>query len=167
VVDFEIRAEEELTMTIKEVMTKQVAICRPETNLAEASALMWENDCGALPVLAETGEPSGIITDRDICIALGTRNGRASELAVRDVVGSHLMTCKSTDDIRSALEIMREEKIRRLPVVNERGLLEGMVSIDDIVLSVQRGEGSKVGTAIALRDVATALQEISCHRAAA
>ena len=153
-------------MTIRDLMTKQVATCRPDTNLAAASALMWENDCGALPALTETGELAGFITDRDICIALGTRDARASELTVRDVVGLPSLVCKSTDDIRSALQTMREARIRRLPVVNEDGELEGMVSIDDIVLSVQRGNG-KAGTAIAYRDVATALQEISSRRVAA
>jgi CBS domain-containing protein len=161
------RQKKEITMTIREVMTKQVTTCRPETNLAVASALMWENDCGALPVLAETGELAGIITDRNICIALGTRNARASELTVREVVEPHPLTCKSADDIRSALQIMGEAKTRRLPVVNEDGGSEGLVSIDDIVLSLQRGDGSKVGTALAYGDVATALQEISSRRVAA
>jgi CBS domain-containing protein len=73
--------------------------------------LMWENDCGALPALTETGELAGVITDRDICIALGTRNARASELTVRDVVGLPLLVCKSTDDIRSALQTMGEARI--------------------------------------------------------
>ena len=53
-------------MTIRDVMTKQVMTCRPETNLAAASALMWENDCGALPILAETGELAGILTEGGI-----------------------------------------------------------------------------------------------------
>jgi len=150
-------------MTIRDVMTKQVTTCRPETNLAAASALMWENDCAALPALTDSGELAGILTDRDICIALGTRNARASELAVHDVVGTAPLICKSTDDIRSALQTMREARIRRLPVVNEDGALEGMVSIDDIVLSVQRGDG-EAGTAVSYRDVATALQAI-CTRA--
>jgi len=149
-------------MTIRDVMTKQVTTCRPETNLAAASALMWENDCGALPVLAETGELAGILTDRDICIALGTRDARASELMVRDVVGTHPLICKSTGDIRAALQTMREARIRRLPVVNEDGLLEGVVSIDDMVLSVQRGDG-KAGSVVPYREVATALQAI-CTR---
>lgn len=151
-------------MTIRDVMTTQITTCQPETNLAAASALMWDNDCGALPVLTETGELVGTLTDRDICIALGTRNVRAAELMVRDVVESDPLICTSTDDIRSALQIMREARIRRLPVVNEGGVLEGMVSIDDIVLSLQRGDGSKVDTARAYRDATAALQAI-CARA--
>jgi CBS domain-containing protein len=158
------RRKKEIVMTIRDVMTKQVTTCRPETSLAAASALMSENDCGALPILAEPGELAGILTDRDICIALGTRNARASELTAREVIETHPVICKSTDDIRSALETMGEARIRRLPVVNDDGVLDGMVSIDDIVLGVKRGLGNKVGTALAYRDVATALQAI-CTRA--
>ena len=95
-------------MIVKDVMTQQVATCRPETNLAEAAALMWEKDCGALPVLAESGELTGIITDRDICIALGTRNVRSSDLCVRDVVKDHTLVCKSSDDIHAALQTMHD-----------------------------------------------------------
>jgi len=121
-------------LTIKDAMTKQTVTCRPETNLAAASALMWESDCEALPVLADTGELVGILTDRDICIALGTRDIRASELTAREVVGTHIPACRPMDDIGFALEIMRHANVRCLPVVNESGVLEGVVSIDDILL---------------------------------
>jgi CBS domain-containing protein len=132
--------KKEIAMTVRDVMTKQVTTCRTYTNLAAASALMWDNDCGALPALTETGELAGILTDRDICIALGTRNARASDLTVRDVVESLPLSCKPTDDVRTTLQIMRQAKIRSLPVVNEGGALEGTVSIDDIATSVQSGE---------------------------
>jgi len=146
-------------MTVKDVMTKEIATCRPDTNLALASALMWENDCGVVPVLTENGELAGILTDRDICIALGTRDTRSSELTARDVAGSRPWICKPTDDVRAALEIMRHAKIRRLPAVNENGVLEGMVSISDIVLFAQRGDG-KTGSSASHADVVTALQAI-------
>ena len=61
-------------MRVRDLMTKTVVFCRHETNLAAATALMWDNDCGTLPVVSESGKVIGIITDRDICIALGTRN---------------------------------------------------------------------------------------------
>jgi CBS domain-containing protein len=148
-------------MKVKEVLTKQVTTCQPETNLAAASAMMWEKDCGMLPVVNETGELAGILTDRDICIALGTRNRLPSEITVREVMGSHPLICKPTDDIRSALQIMREAKVRRLPVVSESGVVEGVVSISDIVLSARRGF-AMAGTAsgVSNGDLVVALQEI-------
>ena len=151
-------------MTVRDVLRKPVTTCQPETNLAAASALMWENDCGVLPVLNETGELAGILTDRDICIALGTRNRLPSEITVREVMGTSPLICKPADDIRSALEIMREAKVRRLPVVSENGVVEGVVSISDIVLSARRGF-AMAGTAsgVSNGDLVTALQAI-CSR---
>ena len=149
-------------MTVKDVMTKRVATCRPETNLAEATALMWENDCGALPVLAETGELAGVVTDRDICVALGTRNVRSSKLCVRDVVTNHPLVCKSSDDIHTALQIMRDGKIRRLPVVGDSAALEGIVSMDDAVLNAAHGDG-ELDHGISYGDVVTTLQGIYTH----
>jgi CBS domain-containing protein len=152
-------------MTVKEVYTMQLTTCRPETNLAAATALLWEKDCGVLPVLNEMGELAGILTDRDICIALGTRNRVPSEITVREVMGTNPSICKSTDDIRTALQIMRETKVRRLPVVDERGVVEGVVSISDIVLSPRRGFGT-AGTApgVSNGELITALQAL-CSRA--
>jgi CBS domain-containing protein len=150
------------TMTVKDVMTQRVATCRPETNLAEAAALMWENDCGALPVVAETGELAGIITDRDICIALGTRNVRSSDLCVRDVIKDHPLVCKSSDDIHAALRTMHDGKIRRLPVVGDNASLEGIVSMDDVVLNAAHGNG-KLDHGVSFGDVVTTLQGIYIH----
>jgi CBS domain-containing protein len=152
-------------MTVKDVLTEPVATCQPETNLAAASALMWEKDCGVLPVLNEAGELAGILTDRDICIALGTRNRLPSEATVREVMGTSPVICNPTDDIRSALQIMREAKVRRLPVVSENGVVEGVVSISDIILSARRGF-AMAGTAsgVSNGDLITALQAI-CSRA--
>jgi CBS domain-containing protein len=127
-------------MKVRDVMTKQITTCRTETNLAAASALMWDNNCEVLPALTDSGELAGVLTDRDICIALGTRNTRASDLTVRDVVGGSPLSCQSSDDILTALLIMQQSKLRFLPVVNDTGVLEGMLSIDDIVPILQSGD---------------------------
>ena len=148
-------------MMVKDVLTQPVVTCRPETNLAAAVALMWENDCGVLPVVTETGELAGILTDRDICIALGTRNTLPSGIAVREVMGTALLVCKPTDHVRSALQIMRHAQIRRLPVVSEDGVLEGVVSISDILLSARRGLAMAAGApGVSNADLVTALQAI-------
>jgi CBS domain-containing protein len=151
-------------MTVKDVLTQPAVTCQPENSVAAVVALMWENDCGMLPVLTETGELAGILTDRDICIALGTRNRLPSETTVREVMGTAPCICKPTDDIRSALQAMRAAKVRRLPVVGENGVLEGVVSISDIVLSARRGlvmAGSATG--VSNGDLIPALQDI-CSR---
>ena len=67
-------------MLVKDLMTRNVSSCRPENNLAELAEVMWNQQRGALPILDGGGRVIGIITDRDICIALGTRNIRASDV---------------------------------------------------------------------------------------
>ena len=76
-------------MKVREMMTSDVKTCRPETNLAEAVKDMWEGDCGALPVVSDEGRVIGMITDRDICIALATRGRSADRIAVREVAQGH------------------------------------------------------------------------------
>ena len=148
-------------MRVKDVMSKQVVAGRPQTNLAEATALMWEHDCGALPVLTEEGKLAGIVTDRDICIALGTKNARASDLSLNDLAKNPALTCSSSDDILTALQTMREGKVRRLPVLDEQDRLVGIVSMDDLVLNAERDRNLE--SAIGYEDVVTALQAIYSH----
>jgi CBS domain-containing protein len=109
-----------------------------DTNLAAATAIMWNDGCGALPVVEDTGKVVGMITDRDICIAVGTRNWLASEIKVADVVPRLVYTCAPEDDIRAALRTMQTEKVRRLPVVSNDGLLQGILCMDDIILNSKK-----------------------------
>ena len=145
-------------MTVKEVMTKPIATCRLDTNLAEATALMWENNCGILPVLSETGQLAGVVTDRDVCIALGTRDVRSSALSVQDVINRQPRVCKTNDDIHTALWQMSEAKVRRLPVVNDDAMVVGIVSMDDVVLNAQHD--ARFDSAISFGDAVTTLQAI-------
>jgi CBS domain-containing protein len=149
-------------MKIRDLMTKEVATCRPDTNLAAAGALMWEHGCGVLPIVDETRKAIGVVTDRDICIALCTRNVRASELTVGDVANPRVLSCTASEDVRTALETMRDGKIHRLPVVDDGGILEGIVSMDDIVMSAEKGNG-KARTEVPFEDVLQTLQVISAH----
>ena len=73
-------------MKVKEIMTIAPEAGRPEDNLARAVELLWEADCGVLPIVDDTGRVAGILTDRDICIALGTRNARASDVLIASVM---------------------------------------------------------------------------------
>ena len=118
-------------MKVKDLMTTDVKRCSPETNLASAAKIMWEGDCGAVPVTDERDRVVGVITDRDICIAAATRPSREGEIPVKDVISKSAYTCAPGDDVRAALETMKARKVRRLPVV-EQGRLVGIVSIHDI-----------------------------------
>ena len=93
-------------MQVSALMRKPAAYCCPETKLAAAAALMWDEDCGVLPVM-EGGKPTSVITDRDICIAFGTRDRPASQITVREVTHRPALTCGIDDQIYMALETMR------------------------------------------------------------
>jgi CBS domain-containing protein len=129
-------------MRVKDIMTTDVACCNPGTNLAAAAEMFWIHDCGALPVLDDRGHVIGIVTDRDLCIALGTRDRKASELCVGDVMQPRLITCDPEVDLQTALRIMAAEQVRRLLVVDATECLQGILCINDIVLHAYRsGDG--------------------------
>jgi|SRR5690348_17192753 CBS domain-containing protein len=120
-------------MRVRDLMVRTVKTCSPEMNLAAVAEQLWKAGCGALPVV-DKSRVLGMITDRDICIALGTRNQKASEVLVRDVSLPKLFYCAPDEDIHGALQIMSAQKVRRLPVIDKRGALEGILCLDDIVL---------------------------------
>jgi CBS domain-containing protein len=124
-------------------MVRTAAYCRASSNLGEAVEILWNRNCGFLPVVDEQEKVVGVVTDRDISIALGTRNRLAGEIAVHEVLSPQLFYCKQEDDIHDALQIMAEKKIRRLPVVNHEGKLEGILTMDDIVLHAENKKPGK------------------------
>jgi CBS domain-containing protein len=124
-------------MKVREVMTREAIFCGPESTLEEAAFLLRKHNCGFLPVVGDGGNVIGVITDRDICIALGTRNRRPSEVRVWDVMPRKLFTCMEGDDVHCALKTLRDARIRRLPVIDRDGSLTGVLSIDDIVLKAR------------------------------
>lgn len=127
-------------MKTKERMVTAVSVCRPGDNLSEVAAIMWDSRCGALPVVGAQDRVISMITDRDVAIALGTRNLRASDVLVQDVAPPRVFTCLDRDDLSHALETMVAQNVRRLPVVNGDGKLLGLISIDDFLLHAEPGK---------------------------
>jgi CBS domain-containing protein len=130
-------------MKVQDVMTSQVKSCRPETNLAEAAAMMLDYDCGALPVVNDENKVIGMITDRDIAIAAATKARLASEIPVGEVISRKVFSAMLDEDIHAALKTMRHEKIRRLPIINRDGVLQGILSLNDIALRSEEERGRR------------------------
>jgi|SRR5579871_295467 len=136
-------------MQVREVMTKVTAFCGLDTTLRDAIERMERYGCGFLPVIGEGGNVVGVITDRDISIALGTRNERPSAILVRDVVlppkvrYPKLFSCTADDDVHNALETMRLAKVRRLPVIDIAGELAGVVALDELAVRACAFAGKK------------------------
>jgi CBS domain-containing protein len=124
-------------MKVKEVMMGTPYYCHLETNLGSATELMWNANCGFLAVETADGKVIGVITDRDICIALGTRSRLPGEIAVGEVMSGKLYSSAPDDDIHVALQTMKEGKVRRLPVIAQKGSLVGVISMDDILLRTE------------------------------
>lgn len=121
-------------MKVKDAMAKTPVFCSLETNLGAAVEILLRRNCGILPIVDAKRQVMGVITDRDIAIAMGTRNQLPGEITVAEAATRKVHSCKPTDDIRWALDIMAENKVRRLVVVNEQNQLEGVLSMDDVVL---------------------------------
>ena len=115
-------------------MTVDVKSCRPETNAAEAVKTMWDQDCGALPIVNNDRKVVGMITDRDLSVAVATTGRAAERIVVKDVATGKAYTCQADDDVPVALEVMKAQQVRRLPVVDAEGRLKGLLSMNDIVL---------------------------------
>lgn len=129
---------------MKEIMMGMPYTCRKNTNLGEATELMWKGNCGFLPMTEADGKVCGVITDRDICIALGTRNKVAGEITVGEVSNGRLFACWPEDDIHVALLTMREGKVRRLPVIDSSGTAVGVLSMDDVLLRAESVASGKI-----------------------
>lgn len=145
-------------MKIQNIMTTDVAACGPDTNLAAAAGQLWENDCGWLPVADGEGKVIGVVTDRDICIAVATKNRPASEIPVHEAMTGAVHACNPNDDVKSALKTMRNEKVLRLPVVNDEGRLQGVISMNDIMIQTEAGKSG-----LSCEDVLSARNVISEH----
>lgn len=130
-------------MLVESLMTRDVEVCRPDSTLADAAAVMWRRDCGVVPVVEDDGRVVGVVTDRDICMALSMRGQRAGEVRVAEVMAQGVETCTPVDDVREALEAMSRRQVRRLPVVDSRGHLVGILSVNDIIRHTRKGKPRK------------------------
>src|SRR5277367_3497637 len=119
-------------MKVVEIMTSPVQFCRRHDTLAHAAQLMWDYECGALPVLDEHGDPVGMITDRDICMAAYTQGKTLHEILVQTAASHRLASVRPQDSLEHALWTMRTYCVRRLPVIDSGRNLIGIISLVDI-----------------------------------
>lgn len=148
-------------MKIQNLMTPNVESCTPQTNLTAAAMVMWRQDCGIVPVVDSDRHVVGVITDRDICMAVATRHRQPEDVSVEDVMSRRLASVQRDDDAKLALERMRAARVRRLPVVDPEGRLEGVVSLNDIVLHTD--PSAKRGSDLPVEDVLETIRTICAH----
>jgi CBS domain-containing protein len=122
-------------MRVADIQTRRVVHIGPTASVREAAELMRTRHVGALVVIdSPNGEriPVGIVTDRDIVLAVIAPGVNVELLTVGDVMTKPVATCTENQDLFDAIELMRERGVRRLPVLNAKGGLVGVVAVDDI-----------------------------------
>jgi CBS domain-containing protein len=132
--------QEDLAMRIDQIMTQDVCTCRQDDSLERAAQLMWDRDCGCLPVSASDGATRvvGLITDRDICMCALFQHKPLSDIRVSEAMSKQVQACKPNDSITAAEKVMAQGQIRRLPVIDEQGMLVGIVSLSDVAREAER-----------------------------
>lgn len=119
-------------MRVRDIMTTAIWSCPDNASAASAANTMLDHNCGFVPIVSAGGAVVGVLTDRDICMALVRNDVRPSELGVAQIAKGTVVTCSPDDEIHVAIQIMEGSKVRRLPVV-EGGHLRGIVSMTDVL----------------------------------
>lgn len=139
----------------REIMTKNVSTVTPEMTLYEVAKRMKEADIGALPVVESgTNKLVGIITDRDIVVRVVAEEKLVRETTVGDAMTKEIFTAKPEDFAFEAIRTMGDKQVRRIPIVDDAGVLQGIVSMADVALEMEDE-----------REIAETLEEISSGKA--
>lgn len=130
-------------MHIEQLMSHPVHTCQPDDPASVAAQLMWEHDCGVIPVVNGDGAVVGIVTDRDLCMAAYTQGKPLGKILVSSAMARDVFGCRPQDSIETVEHLMRDKHIRRVPVLNPEGKLVGLISLNDIVRdAATRGRNS-------------------------
>jgi CBS domain-containing protein len=125
----------ERAMKARDIMSEPAYTCGPNTDLATVAKIMWDHDCGFVPVVDASGVVAGVITDRDICIATSTRRLLPEHISAAQAMASPIHACLSDDSVSDVLATMKQFRIRRVPVIDANGRLQGVISLNDLVLA--------------------------------
>lgn len=132
------------TRVAADVMTRNVMTCSADASLAEAAHLMWECDLGCL-VVVRPGEkrPVGMLTDRDVCLAAARHSRRLSDMPVHSAMARVVHCVEADATIQEVLALMRERQLRRIPVVDRHGELQGLVGLSDLLRASTDDESTR------------------------
>lgn len=118
--------------TVADVMTRSPRWCRRTDSLLIAAKVLWENDCGCVPVVDEGLQVVGMITDRDCLMAAFTRGRKLEDLSVQSAMAHIVFSVRAAEPVEAAARRMVEHAVRRLPVLDDHGRLAGIVSLADL-----------------------------------
>jgi signal-transduction protein with cAMP-binding, CBS, and nucleotidyltransferase domain len=124
-------------MRVSELMHTPAVTCAPTTTLREVGQLMMRRRVGSVVVIDQVGEVAGIVTDRDIVLR-GVVEGRSADVTVDTVMTRNVATIDIRADVADAAATMMKRRVRRLPVVDERGHAHGVLTLDDMLRDMGR-----------------------------
>lgn len=150
---------------VSDLMTQEVRTCRPTDPLSRAAQIMWDEDCGCVPVVDAQDGVLGMITDRDTCMAAYIRGIPLDALTVQEAMSRSPSTCSETSDLQDALHTMEQRRVHRVPVVDSRQRLVGVLSLADVVRTANATKGSERRTLA--EEVLVTLSEVSKPRRSA
>lgn len=124
-------------MKVDKLMSRDVAACNEGDSLNTAAQIMWERDCGFLPVVDEQRRVRGVVTDRDILMGAYTQGRPLREIPVSTVMSRDVRSCSPDDDLGDVERTLQQHQIRRVPVLDSAGVLMGVITLGDLAHSSQ------------------------------
>ena len=119
-------------MSLRKIAKKKVVTVRPDETVVKAARLMGEKNVGSV-VVVENRKPIGILTDRDIAIRVVAKKADINSILVKDVMTKNIVTGRDNQRVAELAKVMHENGIRRVPIVNKKGMLSGIITLDDLL----------------------------------
>jgi CBS domain-containing protein len=140
----------EFFMKAKDIMTCDCSCCFPASTIKDAAELMMKGDFGCVPIVESAGRKklSGVLTDRDITSRVVAKAKDPSTTHVRDIMSRKVVSAKPDTSLTECCRLMAENRVRRLPIVDDEGILMGMVAQADVALHASATQVTKLLQAI-------------------
>jgi len=146
-------------MKVAQLMSPGVQLCGPTDTLNRAAQIMWESDCGCVPIVDADGKAIGMLTDRDICMAAYTQGLPLAQIAVASAASRGVVAVGEQDSLDRAEHLMQKHQIRRLPVLDGEGRPVGILSMNDLARRARAGQREPELSATAIARTLAAVGE--------
>jgi CBS domain-containing protein len=123
-------------------MTQDPVCCEPGDSVTQAATVMKQQDVGSVPVVESqaTKRLVGIVTDRDLVVKVLAGGRRAEQATVKDAMTPDPVSCRDTDDVSHVMDLMKERQVRRMPIVDGKGCLMGIIAQADVATRIHQDE---------------------------
>lgn len=145
-------------MLVSEIMKQPPATCSNNDTVTAAAKVMHSHKCGFVPIVDSRGAVVGVVTDRDVCLLVGDKNRAMTHISIQDAMSQPVFSCYANENVKMALATMAKHHVRRLPVLDKHGHLQGVLSIDDVVQAPpRRGAPTAEDIVAALKGISSPL----------